>query len=446
MTALSGTVRRGYASGGVATGTYATVPGLLLLPYLTDVIGIGAALAGLVVFLPKAWDFFWNPVAGRVSDRKVLAGGSRRPFLIRAGTLMALCFGLIFSGPTTTPGLAVAWVLVAFLACATAYAFFQVPYLAMAAEITDDYTERTRLMSWRVIVLTIAILVSGATAPLVVAAVGGAAGYRAMGWYVAALIAVGVLGVWWLTRAAPTTRHEPAIGTLADQLRLVGGNPHLRTLLTVFVLQAVATSMLLAGVAYAARHLLGDPTVSTAMFVAFVGLAVLVTPLWERFGVRAGKKAGYRLASLILLAGLAALLILRAAGVVPVLVVCSIVGIGYAGTQLFPLAMLPDIAAEDAARSGSNRIGMITGAWTGFELLGFALGPAIYGAILSAGGYVSGGGASGTAASGAADSTVHQPGSALWAITVGMSVVPAVCVAVSLLVLRGYRLDEVVRA
>src|SRR5690606_6302177 len=72
---------RGYALGGVASGTFGTVPGILLMPYLTDVIGISAALAGLVVFVPKAWDFLLNPVAGRISDRSTNPAGRRRPFL-----------------------------------------------------------------------------------------------------------------------------------------------------------------------------------------------------------------------------------------------------------------------------------------------------------------------------------------------------------------------------
>ena len=38
--------------GSVATGAFGTVPGLLLLPYLTDTLGVTALLAGLVVVLP----------------------------------------------------------------------------------------------------------------------------------------------------------------------------------------------------------------------------------------------------------------------------------------------------------------------------------------------------------------------------------------------------------
>ena len=40
--ALPRSVRIGYGSGSVATGAFGTVPGLMLLPYLTDSLGIAA--------------------------------------------------------------------------------------------------------------------------------------------------------------------------------------------------------------------------------------------------------------------------------------------------------------------------------------------------------------------------------------------------------------------
>ena len=149
--------RVGYGLGSVATGTFGTVPGLMLLPYLTDTLGVAAAVAGLIVLLPKAWDVVLNPVAGRISDRTVDPRGPRRPFLLRAGLLLAACFALLFAGPDLgSTVLDALWVLVLFVGCATAYAFFQVPYVAMPAEITDSYAERTRLMTWRVAILAFA--------------------------------------------------------------------------------------------------------------------------------------------------------------------------------------------------------------------------------------------------------------------------------------------------
>src|SRR3954469_6151066 len=164
---LPRSVRLGYGSGSVATGAFGTVPGLMLLPYLTDSLGIAAVAAGFIVFAPKAWDVVLNPVAGRISDRSQDPRGPRRPWLLRAGLSLAVAFALLFAAPGMGRVAEAAWVLVCFLACATAYAFFQVPYVSMPAEMTQSYDERTRLMTWRVAMLAFTIMLAGATAPVI---------------------------------------------------------------------------------------------------------------------------------------------------------------------------------------------------------------------------------------------------------------------------------------
>jgi Na+/melibiose symporter-like transporter len=214
------------------------------------------------------------------------------------------------------------------------------------------------------------------------------------------------------------------------QLRVVAAARDFRLLLLAFVLQAVATGAMLAGVDYVARWVLGDKAWSTALFVCFVGPALVLTPLWARLGTRIGKKGGYLAASGVLLV---AALVLTSARVAPdwvVLAATGLVGVGYAGVQVFPMAMLPDAAAVDARTTGSNRVGVYTGVWTAGETLGLALGPGLYALALAVGGYVSSAGAH-----------RHQPGSALTAITLGFSLLPAVLVLLSLLPLARYRLD-----
>jgi GPH family glycoside/pentoside/hexuronide:cation symporter len=422
--ALRARVRRGYALGSVATGTFGTVPGLLLLPYLTDDLGVAAGIAGVLVLVPKGWDVILNPVAGRISDR----AGVRRPFLLWAGIAVAITFALMFAGPTAPPALAGGYVALLFLACATAYAFFQVPYNAMPPEMTDDSAERTRMMTWRVAVLAVAILLSGATAPLVV----DAFGYPAMGAYIGVILLVGTLGAYFCTRGVAPAAHVAAEGSLGTQLRLVGANMNFRPLLVTFVLQALAIGMILAGVTYVAGHLVTDPGASTIMFAAFVGPALLVTPLWERYAQQRGKRTGYAAASVVLAVGMLVLLGTASGSALIAYVGAGITGIGYAGIQVFPLAMLPDVAEEDAQRTGVNRIGVFTGVWTASETLGLALGPGLYALVLQIGGYRSSTG----------DTEVVQPASALTAIAIGVSIVPAVLVAASLWTVRGYALAE----
>lgn len=424
-TALPAVVRRGYGLGSVATGAFGTVPGLLLLPYLTDRLGVTPAAAGVIVFAPKAWDVVLNPVAGRISDRSTHPDGRRRPFLIRAGLLLAAAFALLFLGPTAPQWLAAGWVAVAYLACATAYSFFQVPYVAMPAEITDDYDERTRLMTWRVAILALAILVSGGASPAIRDAFGPDWGYRAVGLFVAGLIALGAWGAWHATRTAPVRTGVATSATFGDQLRIVRSDRPFRLLLTTFVLQALATGAMLAGVDYVARWVIGTSLSATLLFACFVAPALVVTPLWQRFGTARGKRAGYLVASLLLGGGALVLVLLRALPEGVVYAVVAVVGIGYAGAQMFPLAMLADVTSRTAETR--TRVGLYTGVWTAGETLGLALGPAAYAAVLTLGGYVPSTGP-----------TVPQSDSALTAIALGFSLVPAVLVALSLLALRAF--------
>ncbi|MBF4770414.1 MFS transporter [Nocardioides agariphilus] len=428
---LPRSVRIGYGSGSVATGAFGTVPGLMLLPYLTDALGIAALAAGLIVLLPKAWDVVLNPIAGRISDRTTDPRGPRRPYLLRAGIPLAVAFALIFAAPSMgSKVLESLWVLVFFLAAASAYAFFQVPYVAMPAEITASYDERTRLMTWRVAILAFTIMLAGATAPVIRDAVGGRNGYRVMGVVMALIIVVGAVAAYAGTRRAPVGEVQPGPGTLRDQLRIVAGARDFRLLLTTFVVQALATGCMLAGVDYLAEDVLGRKGATTILFVCFVGPALLLTPAWARIGERVGKKQAYVASSLVLATGA---LLAATAQVAPsglVFAAVALVGVGYAGCQVFPLAMLPDAAAVDARRTGSNRAGVYTGVWTAAETLGLALGPGLFALVLAMGGYES-----------STSNDVQQSDTTLAAITYGFSVLPALLVVVSLWWLRRYTLD-----
>ncbi len=424
--ALPRRVLAGYSLGSLVTGAFGTVPGLLLLPYLTDTLGVAAGVAGLLVLLPKAWDVLVNPVAGRISDRR----GDRRPFLLGAGLLLAVLFAAIFAGPVRSGAGAGAYVALAFLAAATAYAFFQVPYVAMPAELTDGYTERTRLMTWRVAVLALAILISGALAPLVVEQTGGGVtGHRWSGLFVGALIVVGTLGVYFGTRGAPSRAAPAAESDLRTQLRIAMANRPFRALLLLWIIQAVGIGTMLAGVQYFADHVVGRESGATFLFAAFVGPALLVMPLWSRAGRRLGKPGSLAAGSLIFAAGALALLTAPALPPVAVYLIVAVVGVGYAGQQVFAMSMLPDCIAYDTARTGRRQAGVFTGLWTAGETFGLALGPGLYALILQVFGYVSS--STGEAAT--------QDDTARLGVLLGFTVLPAVLVGAAVVLLRAYR-------
>jgi Na+/melibiose symporter-like transporter len=189
---------------------------------------------------------------------------------------------------------------------------------------------------------------------------------------------------------------------------------------------------MLAGVPYYSRQVLGDPAAGSLLFAALVGPAIVVMPLWLRAARRLGKRAGLLAASTLFTLAAAGLAIGDAGGTGLVVALVVLVGVGYAGMQMFPLAMLPDVIAADEAASGQRRAGVFTGVWTAAETLGLALGPGVLGGLLAVSGYVSSTG----------DEVVAQSAAADLAVRLGFSVVPAALVLASIPVLARYRLDQ----
>ncbi|WP_018386830.1 MFS transporter [Wenjunlia vitaminophila] len=434
---LSTRVRVGYGLGSFATGTFNTVPGLLLLYYLTDVLGVAAGLAGFLVFLPKAWDVLLNPWVGSRSDRTAHRWGPRRPWMVGGAVALPLGFAAMFAGPPLGLGWATAYVAVLFLLTATGFACFQVPFVALPAELTADPDERARLMSWRVAFLGGAILLSGSVAPVLAGSSGDdhgtLAGYRLMGVVIGALVCAGAFGSILATAGAPSalpaTVSEPS---LPAQLRAARGNRPFVWLLTVYVVQSAAAGLMLAGAQYFATYVLDEPDAVTALFACLIVPSLLAMPLWLAAGRRVGKRNAAFAASGCFLAGAAVAALCRQLPEAAAFAAVGLAGIGYAGMQMLQLSMLGDAIAADTFTSGRRRAGVFTGLWTAGETMGLALGPALFGLVLAVSGFVSSD----------AEHRVSQPDSALTGVVIGFGALPALLMLISLPLLTRYDLSE----
>ncbi|ANN17522.1 MFS transporter [Amycolatopsis orientalis] len=426
MAALPARTRYRYSLGSFVTGAFGTVPGLLLLKYLTDTMAVPAGVAGGIVFVPKAWDVLFNPIAGRLSDADMVRTRSRRRFLLYGGIGVSVLFAALFAHPGFGDPLPDAiYVVVAFLLCATAYAFFQVPFNALPAELTDSAEERTKLTSVRIGFLAVAILISGGGAPAITDLVGGIAGYRLMGVFIAVIILLATLGVYFGLKDAPVGALRPNTVSPRELLRTLAQWRPFRWLLGVYFIQALGIGTVLAAIPFFAERILGSSGYSTVLFVGFVGPALLTMPLWPRLGASLGKLAGFRIATAAFGVGLLGLLGAQVFPFAVTMVFVAFCGVGYAGISVFPLAILPDLISDEEERTGETRAGVAAGVWTASETLGLALGPGLWGLVLQFGGYQS-----------SLDAKAAQPDSALTAILLGASILPAVLIVLGIPLLR----------
>ncbi|MBM7505307.1 MFS transporter [Agromyces aurantiacus] len=425
-----------YAIGSIGTGGFATLPGLVLVFYLTDTLGVTALAAGLVVTAAKVWDVVIDPWIGERSDRALAASGTRRTWMRVGAIALPLAFAATFAVPAGLPPVtAGAWVLVAFLATATAFSLFQVPYIALPAELTDDYDARTRLLTWRVVVLSLAILLFGAGGPLLRRAGGGD---EALGYLVMAVVAGVVIGAGMLVATTTAPRGAPLGPRAARRLRdgyaegiaaLRRSRPF-RDLLAAFVLQGLATGLMLAGANYVAVRVLSSEDALTFLFLALIGPAVLCAPLWGRLARRIGKERGFAFASVLFAVAAATLAGMLWAPGPWVYAPVALAGAAYAGMQSLPMAMLPDVISHDAREHGDGRAGSFGGVWTAGETAGMALGATLLTIVLALTGYVESVGSA----------VVDQPPAAIAGIVVAFSLLPAGLVLLSLVPLARYPL------
>jgi len=172
----------GYAIGSVSTGVFSTVPGLLLLSFMVRQLEIPAAIAGIVLLIPRLWDVITDPFCGSLSDRTFTRWGARRPWMLAGSFTLPIAFVFLFTVPDLSASALIWYILFIYILCTTTFTIYQVPYIAMPAEMTENYHERTTIMSWRIAFMTLGILVGGAAAPeLVSAGGGGTEGYALMG-------------------------------------------------------------------------------------------------------------------------------------------------------------------------------------------------------------------------------------------------------------------------
>jgi GPH family glycoside/pentoside/hexuronide:cation symporter len=121
-----------------------------LVFYYTNVLDLPGTLAGVAVAISMLVDSLMDPLMGVISDRTRSRLGRRHPWILASALPLALSLYLVFAPPAgLSRGALFAWMLGWTLVNRFALTMFHVPYLALGAELTRDWNERTVLVSMR---------------------------------------------------------------------------------------------------------------------------------------------------------------------------------------------------------------------------------------------------------------------------------------------------------
>jgi GPH family glycoside/pentoside/hexuronide:cation symporter len=141
-----------YGSGAITFALKDAAFAIFVLFYYKQVLGLSGTLTGLAIALSVLWDAISDPLVGAWSDRLRSRWGRRHPLMVASVLPLALSFIALFWPPQQVLGSQLTlfyWLLGTVLMLRTALTLFMVPYLALGAEISSDYHERTSLANAR---------------------------------------------------------------------------------------------------------------------------------------------------------------------------------------------------------------------------------------------------------------------------------------------------------
>ena len=139
-----------YGFGSVAYGVKDNGFNYFLLLFYSQVIGIDARLVGLAITIALVLDAVTDPIIGYWSDNFRSRWGRRHPFMYAAAVPVAASYFLLWNPPVGwSEQQLFLYVLGLAIFIRTFINFYETPSSALAAELTDDYDQRSSLLSWR---------------------------------------------------------------------------------------------------------------------------------------------------------------------------------------------------------------------------------------------------------------------------------------------------------
>lgn len=121
-----------------------------VLLYYSQIMGVDALLVSLALSLSLIIDAISDPWIGSLSDNLRSRWGRRHPLMLAGVLPLGICFYLVFTPPEGLSHLQLFWWLTVFMVLTrVSLSVYFVPWAAIAAELSDDYHERTSIMAWR---------------------------------------------------------------------------------------------------------------------------------------------------------------------------------------------------------------------------------------------------------------------------------------------------------
>lgn len=354
-----------YALPGVGTTFLYTLTLIMYLKYTSDVLLVSTSAVGMILLVSKVWDAVSDPMAGYLSDRTTARLGRRKSWLLGCSLPLAAFSAMLWVPPAGLgEGAMIAWIAVGVFGFYTAYTGYDVPHLALGAELAQDAAGRNRVFGVRTLLKSVGMILTFVIGVSLIDSDDAQRNAMPLIYGVAALTA---LSLWLMIWKTPPERADYRGRGATNPFRAVRDvwrNPRARNVLIVYFIEMFGIGGIGVLVPFVVEYVMEMPGKS-AFFLGAYGVAqILAIPFWVKLGDRFEKQNIWMFAMGQSLVGFGLMIFIGSGDWLLMGVSALLAGSAGSCSNTIGTSLKADVIDTDEYLSGERKEGSFFAAWS----------------------------------------------------------------------------------
>ncbi len=341
----------------------ALIPLAVFLPnYYTSDLKLDLVMVANVLLITRLLDLLIDPLIGWLSDRSQSRWGRRRPWILASAPILAISFYMLFlPPPDATIWYLTGWIMLMWIG----WSMLLIPYYAWAAELSEDFHERSIITGWRSMAGVVGQLLAQAL-PVFALLVFGYGGtgetLKLVGIMVVVLVPVCILLT--VTQVPEKQNYVRSVMPLFTGVKLMFANGPFLRLVLAFLIGFTALSITTTLYLFYIRHVVGEQKMGVYMLMVFYVCNMAAVPFWVWLSRHIGKHKAWIFSFVLISLANPFYMLLGPGDFWWMLPMTMVSGIAAGAFAALPNSMKADVIDVDSLNSGEDRAALYFSVWS----------------------------------------------------------------------------------
>ena len=377
-----------YGVGEIFGGGCFVIINAFFIVFLTDALGMNAALAGTIPMIGKIWDAITDPIMGNIVERTRSKYGPKRFYILVGSIASAITFVIMWIDIHAS-SMTANYIFYVVMYCLfnTGFTVLSVPYNGLLPDMMDDYAMRAKFSNMRMVFSTLGAAICGLVPGMIIKQTNDPSQYMKCMLLFGVLFFVCSIAVFFGTWEKQKEPVKTTLGESFTQAASVFRSRSFLIFLGLYLFGQGGMDFISGMAVYYVQHALGAypsyyiPILAVLMVAQLVGMLIF-GPVMSK----TSKKLAIVIAAPVRLVGVLGLLAFshHGAPLVPILALAALIGLGNAGSLTGIFAIMADMTDIDELITSIRRPGIVSSMATFIRKIASGLSVAIIGFMLTA--------------------------------------------------------------